>query len=477
MSEPAITPHRRLLDLPNEILRNIMDMVADDHNGKGLEKFRQTCQQATLLADPVWLRNIQLENEFQCKKLDVVLKAAEHRKHYVEEMEIYLDADDSWEEDEAIRMLGFISRLPRLKRLAVRYNEGYDEEGMAELCTDFWGDTLNDELQNSHFAELEEFTIELTIQGSYSLSLVPLLGAPKLRRLDLHNLNLTQLQLDEIPSSSTCLTRLKFWTCVFDKESMRSILSKPRKLESLTLDGLWHERNNPKGYSGMKPHDEVTTLQEMLQIIAQEQPELENLTSTLHYPSTLRGQWKDEIRFDQLQNLKNLNIRAIENKKGEPLWRPVHALYDLPASIEHIKLTMVCGGLDFAGLVDALLDPKETAASLPTSLCHLEIDTGEKSEDWDNKDSMDRDLRENIGRLMAGSALPKLIYRQTHCRPVHLRDGQIRSRHWIRELTALRKVAIDRKSVSKLDEPYSLTEKTSAEDCPDQSMEFVDLCR
>ncbi|KIW73546.1 hypothetical protein PV04_01653 [Phialophora macrospora] len=479
--------HRSLFDLPNVVIRRVMEELAEqDHLSSGnikaedmvLSQFRLTCRDALYLAEPARWKYIDLSWDARAERIHLrpdriksSLDADERRLNWVQNLNVRFSMSDMVG---AAFKLQFISRFPNLKSLTVGVVRSYVR------CEHPypWLSALQHVLDTHRFPLLRECFLNFTgipLQGQRAPRLEHLLQAPKLTLLALDGLDLRGFQGDCIPQYSASLARLKLARCVVDERSMSTLLSKPRNLQSLDFCRLEYNI----GSSPMSKEQYVTQL--MLAVISRTQPGLNKLKIHFDHSFLLeRNQFKSTFDLGELSQLKKLSItaeqecvidRSDRDRPGDygmdSTWRPTNLIDRLPAGLEQLKLKgyVFRWGVDLEGLADDLLrttrpESQHGGRGILESLRRLKLVTTQQNHCRPlNQDAQARDdkFRRGIDRLMAASPMQELTCTQSHRLPQD--PGSYNEEYFIRRLRAKKTTTADA-DIESGGEIYDLEELT-----------------
>ncbi|KAJ9608242.1 hypothetical protein H2200_007230 [Cladophialophora chaetospira] len=416
-----------LLDLPNEVLALIINNLVRETQSwpnmfnfpepeyrTSIDNFRQTCRHIRELCEPAFCRRFILENSLASNKMELVLKAHQQRRYYVEAIKARLASPNV----DATSAPTTLPHLPNLKRLDI----------IVKTCE--WGlgpdyqpylNTVASQLKHSPFSELRFCSISLPYAShgrQKQFHIGGLMTSPKLRSLSLQYVDLRGLQEELLESTSTGLESLLLCSCGLDEKTMKAILKVYCVLEHLSVDlPLCNVHEIPAGDTYVTW--EFRMLQQLLSSLGNQGLK----TTELSFDCCMLIE-SDEARhsFDltKLNVLKELTIRT-SSIVTEPTRHPSDAkisvccptsVFDaLPASIEIVKLIMD-GYFDLEKLARTLLDAKYNGGGLPKSLVRIDIsgDMGGRRFSPKVQQEEDERLLKGIELFMTELALPELRY-------------------------------------------------------------------
>ena len=480
MKIPDKSPACSLLDLPNEILLNVLEHLTDQEpwNGQMLSSFRRTCSSAYKLADPVWCRSILTATHRVHNKLHLNLQADMSREHYVRNLIMARDYDilarkydvqPTRQKETDTAQLAF--RFRNLRYLEFRLDLEYPQ--IDESGPGLWMESWNDRVLTCHFANLTECYLRADpyhIQGIPVMQIAPLLQAPRLASLTLSAFDLRYISEDFASNHSTPLKHLKLNRCLIDDQTISTLMSKPRALRSLDIGDLIHgaKDSDQVRMDLVQADEELSVMQMMLQTIAEHQPDLAALKFSLRHRELLDPSgFVGDFDFAQLKKLKELyfkeSIYGFQNRSTN-IWCPFHLFTKLPASIENVGLKPRLSAVDVSKLADLLLDPLRNPNGFPKSLrrirfitrCHDELRHRPFQFRLQREDD---NLRRGIGSLLTASSLSQLDYSQRNWPGTH--HGHHNFFHWIRELKATASIESGAAHLSSIESnTYDLEEVT-----------------
>ncbi|KIX92310.1 uncharacterized protein Z520_12056 [Fonsecaea multimorphosa CBS 102226] len=374
-----------LLDLPDEVLVEIVKYLPPPHNpegcieeeiyGNGVETFRATCRKAFHLCDPLWWKCLSVHTYGQYDRIRGFLSRDALRPLYVRHLELMPDYRFIREVDENLQdMAALTSLCPNLERLCIWPKSYLDDAGCKRLVKR-WEAVLATHFQLANFSKLQYCYLRLWMfRPKLRQSLVmPLLRASRLVDLTLESTDLRGLWLDSIPMHSTALKKLKLLRCWVDEPTLAAILGAPQSLDSFEISLQFRHEAGP-----ITGEEEYRLLLQGIELLTRLQPNLVSLGLTFQDGAGLEVEMLNDVfDFSPLRCLKELTLNALSTYFFRPLlqrleapslWCPVNGLYKLPASLERINLLSETEDIDLAGLADALLRHRYAGKSLPTSL-------------------------------------------------------------------------------------------------------------
>lgn len=361
----AYSPGQRivLLNLPDEILLNVVDKVEEDgHDGfinVDVWNLRHTCRHLSHLCAPAQSRHIVLRinsdyhNPFFATSL--------HQNKHVEVLEILPSNDD------VEGALASLKHFPKIKTLEIS-NRINDTE---------WEDVLNSEIRRATFRELQECVLRFWEQARVPLS--TFLRAPKLKSLKLDNACVQGMRTQSVVAHSSVLKELCLYNCILKKSSTAHLLSAPLALEKFELTS----KPSLTGVS-TPPDQERREIKWVIEILRAQQPGLISLdlTSRRAFTSTnIPNNLLDLERFEALERL-SLNVHADSPARDQP-WSPVKFLRKLPTSLRMIELSSGSSEFDLEKLALGLISAQWQGRSLPGSLQTIKISTVKNLSDED----------------------------------------------------------------------------------------------
>ncbi len=399
---------RRLFDLPNEVICNVIEKLVEGQKWKGstLSKLRQTCKQALYLVDPYWCKFIRIDDVSQYEALELVFQTKKARCDFVENLDI-TPRDHIRSASDQQGLLSYISRFPKMKDLRIHF------EQFSNLMPTQWIGYLEYEFYAGTFSELRQCHLDLSNGRSHRLPLGDLLLAPKLTSLRLRGVNLCHSEEWSIDDRSTSLTSLSLIQCSINEWSLSRMLSKPRTLTALFFAAVTLENSQPIPST----EEEARSIQLMLRVLARVQPEVKKLI--ICFREAMLLEWDDRkgfFDFCQLESLTELSLVGQASENATLSWKPKNAFDKLPSSLEHMIIEGLNGGFDLDGLATDILNRGHNTGGLPQPPRKLSIfvDADHHRPFTETDQALEDKLKSGIHRLMTEWTLDALDYTQDH---------------------------------------------------------------
>ena len=304
----AIPTHRKLLlDLPNEILAQIIEYL-DSHSRcensrnwnleeEGLEgghtkneqlqvdasqsrtalsNFRLTCTHACDLCEPAFCRKLVVSGATASEETTSLLGAREHRRHLVEVVRFVPNFRDG---EDVGKVVEGISRLPNLKDLGI-WAQGNDTASASTAALQLFTNALSLQLKIRTFTQLQQCHIRLSFNEMLQqppLQIAGLLDAPKLITLRIEDADLRDTASHRLRRKSATIKTISLLNCVLDEQALVALLSWPAALTHLDFEPAWQTAEEIEVWGLDDLSGDLHILQQLLSTVVRFQPGLSSL--------------------------------------------------------------------------------------------------------------------------------------------------------------------------------------------------------